>query len=143
VIGVDEETERFVIIRKIKLRRLHELDKQAAAFGEYNAPAHIEMERGALRDELGMMEQAINAPARAVVGDELGVAGRFLVYHQQNREIKQSIAALAVQLESFVATSEAWRMMHRQWLLIIGVVVIIILVAVVAIVTAIALKGGV
>jgi hypothetical protein len=139
---VDEETDRFIAIRKIKVRRLYELDKQAAAFGEFAVPPQIEMERGSLRDELDMMESAIAAPARSAVGDELGPAGRFLVYHQQNREIKQSIAALAVQIETFVTESEDWRGMHRQWLLIIGVVVILILVAVVAIVTAIAMRGG-
>lgn len=139
---MDDETQRFIAIRKVKIERLYLLDKQAAAYGEYNIPPHVEMERGSLRDELGMMESAIAAPARSAVGDELGPSGRFLVYHQQNREIKQSIAALAVQLETFVAESEDWRAMHRQWLLIIGVVVVLILVAVVAIVTAIAMRGG-
>lgn len=139
---MDEETTRFVAIRKIKLNRLYELDKQAAAYGAYSVPPHVEMERGSLRDELGMMESAINSPARADVTDELGPAGRFLVNHQQNREIKQSIAALAVQLETFVADSLEWRTMHRTWILIIGVAVILILVAVVAIVTAVAMRGG-
>ena len=131
---MDDETRRYIAIRKIKQARLFELDKQAATYG-LAVPPHIEMERVSLRDELSMVESAIAAPARAEVGDELGVSGRFLVYHQQNREIKQSIAALAVQLESFIAQSVAWRAMHRQWLLIIGMAVIVILIAVVAIVT--------
>jgi hypothetical protein len=139
---VDEETARFIAIRKIKLDRLYELDRQAAAFGEYNAPPHIQMERTSLRDELGMMESAINSPARAEVGDELGPAGRFLVYHQQNREIKQSIAALAVEFEKFVSSSQEWRAMHRNWILLIGLVVILILIAVVALVTYLFTRGA-
>jgi len=132
---VDDETSRFIAIRKIKLARLHELNKQAAAFGEYNVPPQIAMEQGSLRDELGMMDSAIAAPARSEVTDELGPAGRFLVNYQQNRDIKQSIAALAVQLETGLA-------MHRNWIVLIGVAVLLILVAVVAIVTAIAMQGG-
>lgn len=139
---MDEETERFIQIRKIKAARLFELDKQAAAFGSFGVPPQIEMERVSLRDELGMMESAIAAPARAHVGDELGAAGRFLVYHQQNREIKQSIAALAVQFESFVTASQEWRVMHRNWILLIGLVVILILIAVVALTTYLFTKGA-
>jgi len=139
---VDEETQRFIAIRKIKVDRLYELDRQAAAYGEFNVPPHIQMERVSLRDELGMMDQAIQAPARAEIGDELGPSGRFLVYHQQNREIKQSIAALAVQFDQFMKKSDEWRMRHRQWLLIIGVIVVIILVAVVALVTYIFARGS-
>lgn len=139
---MDEETSRFIAIRKVKLAYLHQLDLKAAAFGPLDAPPYIEMERVSLREELGMVDAAIASPARATVGDELGVTGRFLVYHQQNREIKQSIAALAVDLEKFVTNSLEWRTMHRQWILIIGVAVILILAAVVAIVTAIVIKGG-
>lgn len=139
---MDDETERFIAIRKIKLRRLHELDRQAAAMGEYNAPAHIEMERGSLRDELGMMDQAIAAPARSKVGDELGPAGRFLVYHQQNRETKQTIAAMSVELSMFIADSLEWRAMHRNWVLIISMTVILLLAVVVAGVTYVVTIGG-
>lgn len=128
---VDEETQRFIAIRKIKQQRLHELDKQAAALGEYAVPPHIEMERTSLREELGMVEVAIQSPARSEIGDELGASGRFLVYHQQNRDIKQSIAALATELQDFVGESKDWRTMHRQWLIIITIVVVLILVAIV------------
>lgn len=138
---MDEETARFVEIRKIKLARLYELDKQAAAFGEYSVPPHVEMERGSLREELGMMEAAINSPARAEVGDELGAAGRFLVYHQQNREIKQSIAALAVDLHQSIAQSLEWRAMQRNWNIVIAIVVILIFAIVVALVTALFVGG--
>lgn len=139
---VDEETTRFIAIRKVKLAYLHQLDLKAAAFGPLDVPPYIEMERVSLREELGMVDAAIASPARAMVGDELGVTGRFLVYHQQNREIKQSIAALAVDLEKFVTNSLEWRTMHRNWILIIGLAVVIILVITVAFVTYLATKGG-
>jgi hypothetical protein len=138
---VDEETSRFIAIRKVKLERLYLLDKQAAAAGEFNVPPQVEMERRSLRDELGMIDAAIAAPARSEVGDELGPAGRFLVYHQQNREIKQSIAALAVELQTFVTESQEWRVMHRQWLIIISIIVVLILVAIVGYVAYLAGQG--
>ncbi len=139
---MDEETARYVAIRKVKLARLHELDVQAAAYGKYNTPPQIEMERTSLRDELGMVETAINAPARAEVSEELGVSGRFLVYHQQNREIKQSIAALATQLDEFIEHSRDWRMKHGQWLLLISITVVFVLIIVVAFVAYTIGQGG-
>jgi len=132
---LDDETQHYVRVLKVKQARLRILDEQAAALGEYNVPPHIEMERQSLMDELGMIEFAIAAPARAEVTEQLGPAGRFLVNHQQYREVKQSLAAISVKIEQGFA-------MHRQWIMIIGVAVLLILVAVVAIVTAIALRGG-
>jgi hypothetical protein len=131
---VDTETVRYAEILKAKQERLFFLDKQAARYG-IDVPPHIEMERGSLRDELGMVETAIASPARAEIGDELGAAGRFLVNHQQNREIKQSIAAVAVKLDRFIDDSEAWRSMHRQLILVIGVAVLVLVIAIAVIIT--------
>jgi hypothetical protein len=139
---VDDEVKHLIEVRKAKIQRLHELDKQAATFGPLYTPPYIEMERGALREELGMVETAIKSPARAEVSEELGASGRFQVNYQQNREIRQSIASLAVQLETFIAASLEWRTMHRTWILIIGLVVILILVAVVALVTYTVTRAG-
>jgi len=138
---LDEETRRYAEIIKAKTDRLHFLDKQAATMGK-DSPPHIEMERGSLREELGMMEIAVQSPARAAIGDELGPRGRFIVNLEQNREIKQSIAAVAVQLETFIKTSLEWRTMHRNWILIIGLAVVIILVIIVALVTYLVTKGS-
>ena len=138
---MDDETRHLIEVRKAKLDRLRFLDEQAAKFGPLYTPPHIEMERGSLREELGMVETAIQSPARAEVSDELGPAGRFQVNYQQNREIRQSIAALAVQLETFMSASLEWRTRHRFWLLIIGFFVLLILIAVVALVTY-AVTGG-
>jgi hypothetical protein len=140
---VDEETARFISIRKVKLKRLHELDLQAAAMGEYNTPPHVEMERSSLRSELGMVEDAIAAPAGPEISEELGPSGRFKVYHQQNVEIRRSIAALAIDLERFVQQSQDWRSMHRQWLFIIGIAVVIILLIIVGVVAYVIGHGGI
>ena len=145
---MDDEIQRLIEIRRIKLDRLYELDKKAAMYGELDVPPHIQMQRTDLRAELGKMqlelgavETALQAPVTSSVGDELGTAGRFLVYYQQNREIKQSIAKLAVDLDGFISESKVWRMHHRQWLLIIGVAVVIILVIIVAFVAYAAGQG--
>lgn len=138
---MDDETRRYAEIIKAKQDRLHFLDKQAAIYGVDTSP-QIEMERSSLQEELGMMEIALGSPARAVVGDELGPRGRFVVNVEQNREIKQSIAAVAVQLETFIKASLEWRTMHRNWILIIGLAVVIILVIIVAAVSFFVGKGG-
>lgn len=138
---MDEETQRYARIIKAKQDRLFYLDLQAATYGVDVSP-QIEMERQTLQEELGMMEVALDSPARAVVGDELGPRGRFVVNYQQNREIKQSIAAVAVQLEAFIKQSLEGRAMHRNWILIIGLAVVIILVIIVALVTYLVTKGG-
>ena len=136
---VDEETKHHIRIRKTKLARLRVLDLQAATYGEFNVPPHIEMERTSLRDELGMVEMAIKAPARPEIVEELGPSGRFLVNTEQNREIKQSIAALAVQIDEFIKQSLDWRatitgtlMQHRQWFLLLAITIFFIVVIVVA-----------
>lgn len=120
---------------RTKRARLNELEVQAAAMGQYNVPPQIAMEIGSLKEELGMFETAIESPIRAGVGDELGPRGRFVVNYQQNQDIKRSLAALAVQ-------SQEWREMQRNWIILIGLVVILILVAVVALVTYLLTKGA-
>jgi hypothetical protein len=138
---VDEETQRYAAILKIKQARLFELDKQAAAYG-IGVPPHIEMERVSLRDELSMVESAIRSPARSETADELGPAGRFKASRQDTQELKQSVAHILNKLDAFIEQSEAWRDVNRQVMLIIGVAVIVILVAVVAIVTYLFTRGG-
>jgi hypothetical protein len=97
------------------------------------------MERTSLREELGIVEMAIKTPARAQIAEELGSSGRFLVNTEQNREIRQSIAAVAVQIEEFVKQSLDWRatitgtlMQHRQWFLLIAITIVFIMVVTVA-----------
>lgn len=139
---MDVETVHLALVLKAKQARLRVLDEQAANFGPLYTPPHIEMERGSLRDELAMIETAIQSPARAEVTDELGPAGRFLVNHQQNLDIKKSIASLSNKFDEFATASHEWRKAHRMWLLIIGVFVLLILITVVAIVTYIVTRGG-
>lgn len=139
---MDDETRHLIEVRKAKIQRLRVLEEQSATFGPLYTPPHIEMERGSLREELGMVETAIKSPARAEVSEELGASGRFQVNYQQNREIRQSIAALAVQLETFIESSEIWRIMHRNWIAIIGLLVILILLVVVVMVTYLITKGA-
>jgi tetrahydromethanopterin S-methyltransferase subunit G len=131
---VDEETRRYAEIIKAKQARLHQLDKQAATMG-LDTPPHIEMERQTLQEDLGIMEVALESPITGSLSDDLGPRGRFITNYQQNREIKQSIAALAVEMRQGLA-------MHRNLFILIGLVVILILVAVVALVTYLFTKGA-
>ncbi len=133
--NVDPETEHYARVFKAKRARLNVIEEQIAAMGEYNVLPHIAMERDSLKEELSMFGMAMESPARAEAGDELGPSGRFLVYYQQNQDIKRSIAAMKVD-------SEDWRMIQRNWLVIIGLIVILILIAVVALVTYLFTKGA-
>lgn len=131
---MDEETLRYAEIIKIKYRVLHELDKQAAAMG-LDTPPHIEMQRQTLMEELGMMKVALQSPASGKVSDELGARGRFTVNYQQNQDIKQSIAAILVLIETRFAV-------QRNWIILVGLIVILILIAFTVFVTYLATKGA-
>jgi hypothetical protein len=138
---VDEETIRYAQIIKAKQDRLHVLDLQAARYG-IDVPPHIAMERVSLEAELHAVETTLDSPIRAELGDELGPSGRFIVNHQQNREIKQSIAAVSVKLDRFIDDSKLWRDVNRQVLLIIGIAVIIVLLALAVLTTYVLTKGA-
>jgi hypothetical protein len=131
---LDEETRRYAEIIRAKQDRLFVLDVQAAKYG-MDVPPHIAMERVSLEAELRATESTLDSPIRAAFSDELGVRGRFVINHQQNQDIKKSIAHVAVKLDRFIDDSEAWRNMHRQLILIIGIAVIIIMIALAILVT--------
>lgn len=138
---MDTETVRYAEIIRAKQDRLHVLDIQAAKYG-IDVPPHIAMERVSLEAELRTVEATLDSPIRAELGDELGPRGRFVVNHQQNTEIKQSIAAVSVKLDRFIDASETWRTMHRNWIILIGIVVIIILVALAVLITYVLTTGA-
>ncbi len=146
---MDDETRRYIRIRKDKQTELGILEEQAAKFGELYVPPHIKMQIGAIQDELSMVESAIKSPARSVVSDELGPAGRFAVSHQDNRESKQMIAALAVDIEQLGLKSRDWydrveERMRRlgQWNIVITILIVLILVAGAIFVTYVLTRGG-
>jgi hypothetical protein len=146
---VDEETQRYIRIRKDKQAQLGILEEQAAKFGDMYVPPYLKMQIGALQDELSMVESAIKSPARSIVSDELGPAGRFAVNHQEGREVKQMIAALAIDLETAGAQSLDWRRrmedrMRRlgSWNIVITILVVLILVAGAIFVTYVLTKGA-
>lgn len=132
---MDDETLHYARVFRAKRARLNIIEEQIAALGEYNVPPHVAMERDSLTEELGMFEIAMESPARADVGDELGPRGRFVVNYQQNQAIKKSLAALSVR-------SEEWREMQRNWIILIGLVVILILIAFTVFVTYLITKGA-
>jgi hypothetical protein len=133
--NVDEETQHYARVYKAKRARLNVIEEQIAAIGEYNVSPHVAMERDSLTEELVMFKVAMNAPVRADVSDELGPRGRFTVYYQQNQDIKKSIAALAVE-------SERWRMLQRNWIILIGIAVFLLVIAFAVFVTYLITKGA-
>lgn len=125
---MDEETKHYANLLKIKQALLYKLDEQAAGFGMLHVPPHIEMERDSLRDEISMLETAIQTPARAEITDELGPAGRFLVNHQELREIRRT-------LTSFIKSV-------RVGFLVMGGVLVGVVVVVAIIATYLIVRGG-
>ena len=168
---VDEETLRYAAILRDKQQELRILEEQASKFGEMYVPPHIKMRIGSLQDELSMLETAIRSPARAIVSEELGAAGRFAVNHQQNvdieeqgreikesvkesqaqiqrvqrgiQESKQSIATVLAKLDTFVGQSEEWRKQNREWQSMHRQLIVIIGFTVIAILIAVAILGTV
>lgn len=138
---MDEETQRYAAILKIKQARLFELDKQAATYG-ISVPPHIEMERLSLQDELAMVESAIRSPARSETADQLGPAGRYKASRQDAQDIQRSVAVVLNKLDAFIDDSKVWRSMHRNWIILIGIAVIVILVAVAVLTTYVLTRGG-
>ena len=146
---MDDETRRYIRIQKDKQAELGILEEQAAKFGDMYVPPHIKMQIGVLKDELSMVESAIKSPARSAVSDELGPAGRFAVSHQDNREVKQMIAALAIDIERAGEQSREWRdqlgeRMRRlsSWSIVITILVVLILVAGAIFITYVLTKGA-
>lgn len=138
---MDDETQRWAELRELKRRRLHELDKLAALHGA-NTPAEVAIERAALRQELGMVEAAIISPARPEIGDELGERGRFLYYGAELKRANDAITALGEHFAAFVEDSQEWRAMHRQWIILIGIVVVITLLGMAIVATYVFSHGG-
>ena len=146
---MDDETRRYVQIRKDRQQELAILEEQAAKFGDMYVPPYLKMRIGAIQDELSIVESAIKSPARAAISDELGPAGRFAANHQDSREVKQMIAALAVDLEQAGKQSQDYRdgmdgRMRRLglWNIVNTILVVLILVAGAIFVTYVLTKGA-
>lgn len=131
---MDDETRHYAERIKIKQSRLRILEKQADRMGS-EVPPHIEMERQSLLAELDMFETALDSPVVGKISDELGPRGRFTVNYQQNQDIKKSIATLLVMMETRFAV-------QRNWIILVGLVVILILIAFVVFVTYLVTKGA-
>lgn len=133
--AADDEAIRLEELRQIKRATLHELDKQAARYTDANVPPHIQTERQRLRDELGMTETVLRAPAGMAISQELGDSGRFLYYAEQFRQIRQEMREIAARheerLTAFVQESLVWRM--RQGFVLIVIVVVVVILAMVVI----------
>lgn len=126
---MDDETRHYADIIRAKQDRLNVLNVQAAKYG-IDVPPHVEMERQTLSAEVGMFEVALESPASASAGDELGPRGRFAVSYQQNRRALERLDLLVRVLEMF-----------GKAFILVGVVLIIILIVVVAVVTYLFTKG--
>jgi hypothetical protein len=136
----DSETDRLRELREIKRQRLHELDKQAERYG-YDVPAHIALERAELQKELKPLDVVVDRAPSAAFVEELGGSGRFGVTYGEIQRANDGIALLGERLDDFIAISREWRAMHRQWIILIGIVVVVILVAFAVVATYVFTRG--
>lgn len=126
---MDGDDDRLAELREIKRRRLHELDKQAARFGESHVPPHIEIERAELRRELEIADVVVDRAPRSAFVEALGGSGRFGLYYAELKRANDGIAMLGERLDAFIETSREWRAVHRLWIVALSILVVGILVA--------------
>lgn len=135
---MSDDAEHFYDLRQVKLKRLRALDKQAALLGDAQTPAHIQVERAELRAELGLVEGIIGLAMRPQIGDELSANGRFLAYIVEIKRANDGIAQLGEKLEGVFEQVNRF----RQWIILIGIVVVVILVAGAVVATYVFTRGG-
>lgn len=138
---MDDATHRLLEIRAAKLARLRLLELRQAREGDGTDPAVI-IEIEGLRRGLGQLDAAVASPLTADVVEELGQSGRYMATDTRLSHIERNIARLGAQLELFIEDTVNWRSEHRQWLIIITIVVVFVLMALVAIVSHLLTKGS-
>ena len=136
-----DEERHYEELRAIRQRNLAAIEEQIERFGAYSPP-YLLVERAKLRQELGIVEKVLAAPAgTSEIGDELGETGRFLLYHESLRQLDKKVADLVGQFLSFTEDSKEWRDTMRGWLVWIGVAVFILSLLAVAVITYLAVRG--
>jgi phosphoglycolate phosphatase-like HAD superfamily hydrolase len=137
-----EEQAHFEEVSALRLRTLRTIEAQIERQGgEAYAQSHLLNQRTELQYQLGIVEKAASSAASGV-SEDLGPSGRFAVYYKQNEEIQAAVRLLGRRLDEFIAGSLEWRSMHRQWIFIIGFVVVMILLILVAVITWLAARGS-
>lgn len=136
-----DEEDHLLKMQAIRRESLRIIEEQISTFGAF-APPYLLTERARLRQELGIVETVMAAPASAGVGDELGERGRFLYYHEQMRQMDKKIADLVGQVMMFIEISREWRGRMQRWLTWIVVAVFVLSLIAVAVVTYLATKGA-
>lgn len=144
-----EEQAHYEALRDTKMRRLHTLELQIERQGgDAHAASHLLVERTELRAALAIVEPVVTTAVPASLGDELGGAGRWLATMEQHRQTSKAVRDLAgtviaieVRLDEFMATSQDWRNMHRQLIVIIGITVVLTLLFVAILATYLAARG--
>jgi len=146
------EADHLADLWKIKLKRLRELDKQAAMLGDAATPTHIQVERTELRAEMGLIDSIASLPIRPGIGDELGPNGRFLAYqaeakksNEEARRANDGIAALGEQVAEFKDDVRRWQraISGRMTALTIGVAAVaLVLVVVISVAITVLIMRG-
>lgn len=129
-----EEIDRIKERLNDSRKRLRVLDRQIAQFGEKWAPAHLITESAEIREAISKYETVLGSPLSAEVGDELGDGGRFILYVEELRAVKDSVALYGYQLGEFIQSTNDYRAAHekvhghdRRWQIAAAVGVFLIL----------------
>lgn len=128
-----EEIERIASLCQAQRQRLRVVETQIAQFGEKWAPAHLLVERAETREAIARYETVLGSSLPAEVGDDLGDSGRFILYLEELRAVRQSIALYGRQLGDFIEETTGYRERHaiehsrdrRVFYAAIGILVII------------------
>lgn len=110
----DEELERLKELREIKRNNLRVIERQIAQFGEKWAPAHKLTERAELREAIAKYDTVLGSALSSDIGDDLGGAGRFILYLEELKAVKESIALYGYQLGEFIQETGEYRKAHAM-----------------------------
>lgn len=130
----DSEIEHIQAQRETTRRRLRIIEQQIAQFGEKWAPPHLITERAESREKLNKYETVLTSATPIEVGDDLSEKGRFILYLEEFKTVKEMVALYGYQLGEFIQETSEYRSRHaiehardRRW--IIGGAIALIVIA--------------
>ena len=80
-----------------------------------------------LRKELRIADRVVGSSPSPAFVEELGQSGRFAAYYSELQRANEGIALLGERIDSLIAESHEWRLLHRRWLIALTVLLVLVL----------------
>ena len=137
----ESDADHLADLWKIKLKRLRELDKQAAMLGDAQTPAHIQVERGELRAEMGLLDGIASLPIRPQFGEELGPNGRLFAYLAEAKRANDGIAQQGERFGELLDELRRWQTWIWRGALAYAAALVVLGVALAVVITVLIVRG--